>query len=607
MSGFVGILNLDGAPVDGSVLGDMTRFLAFRGPDGQSTQILGTVGLGHALLNLTDDSAEHQAQPFTLDGRYWIVSDARIDGREDLIAELKSRGEEDLDPNAADVEMILRAYRVWEEDCPAHLLGDFAFGIWDASRRQLFCARDHLGVKPLYYAASDRHVVFSNTLDCARLHPAVSGTLNDAAIAEFLLFGLNGDIETTSFRDISRLPAAHSITWSRTPARCRRYWTLPIEEPIHFNRAEEYTHRFKELLRTAVSDRLRTRRVAVLMSGGVDSPTLAAVALPILRARSSECGLVAMTSVYDRLIPDAERHYAGLVADYLSIPIMFDVRDDEISIANWDEAIVHTPEPVDNPPAFAAAVTFARKAASQAPVLLYGEGPDNALRYEWRPYLSHLLARRRLGVLWRALSQDLFWHRRVPFWSSIRLAARDNARNDSWREEFPNWLNEDFANRYRCRERWEVQQRPTLSPHRIRPSSYLGCTDVRWQALFEDCDITGGLSCSETRHPFLDLRVLQYLLAVPAMPWCRNKLIIRRSMRTALPADLLRRKKTSIAVDPNFQRAMASGLPLLTPHPSLLNYVNPDKIPLAPRSSVELRVALRPHGLNYWLHDLARN
>ncbi len=97
------------------------------------------------------------------------------------------------------------------------------------------------------------------------------------------------------------------------------------------------------------------------------------------------------------------------------------------------------------------------------------------------------------------------------------------------------------------------------------------------------------------------------MLALPAMPWCRNKLIIRRSMRRALPDDVLRRKKTSIPVSPDFMRIQASGLPRLVPSPELLRYVEPNKVPLAPASTVELRAAMRPLGLNYWLRDLARN
>lgn len=609
MSGIVGVLNLDGSPVDRGLLDRMTAYLAFRGPDRQRVWTSKQVGFGHALLKITEES-EREEQPLTLDGRRWIVADARIDARQDLIDALKACRQrdpihEEIASEATDVELILRAYCAWGEDCVGHLLGDFTFAVWDEPRQLLFCARDHLGVKPFFYAHLGPTVVVSNTLDCIRLHPAVSRDLNDAAIADFLLFGANQEADTTSFRDIRRLPPGHCITWSKESTSRRRYWTLPVEEPIHFKRAGEYSERFMELLRTALRDRLRTRRVGVLMSGGLDSPTLAAVALSLMRERSSDFTLQAITSVYDRLIPDAERHYAGLVADFLHIPIRYDMRDDETSIADWDQVSVHTPEPVDNPPAFAAGVEFFRKAATQARVFLYGEGPDNALRYEWRPYLTHLLARRRAVPLVRALSDDLMMHRRVPLWSSIRQLAGARRHRKQWQETFPSWLNEDFAARCGCRERWEGRQRTASPLHHVRPLGYDGFSAVRWQPLFEDCDINGARSLSEIQHPFVDLRLLQYMLALPAMPWCRNKLIIRKSMRAALPDDVLKRQKATVGVSPDFARVLASGLPRLDPSPDILKYVNPGKTPSRPKSSLELRAALRPLGLNYWLNDLA--
>jgi asparagine synthase (glutamine-hydrolysing) len=606
MSGIVGVLNLDGAPVDGGLLGRLTGFLAFRGPDRQGVHVRNNVGLGHALLRISEES-QREEQPFTLDGQRWIVADARVDARPDLIAELRARRHEPLASDATDAELILRAYEVWGEECVTHVLGDFTFALWDEPRQRLFCARDHLGVKPFCYATVGQTVIISNTLDCIRMHPAVSRDLHDSAIADFLVFGANQEIDTTVFRDIRRLPPAHCITWSNEPTRPRRYWTLPIEEPIHFTHANQYSERFRELLQAAVRDRLRARRVAVLMSGGLDSTTLAAAASRLRRDGAADFSLQAITSVYDRLIPDSERHYAGLVADHLQIPIRYDVRDDETSISHWDQVSVHTPEPVDNPPKFAAGVEFWKNMASQTRVFLYGEGPDNALRYEWRPYLSHLLAGRRVGRLIRALSNDLWMHPRVPLWSSIRQVAGATERENKWRDTFPGWLNEELAARCGCRERWHARQRPSSPAHPVRPLGYDGFSAIRWQPLFEDCDVNGALSRCEIRHPFLDLRLLQFMLALPAMPWCRSKLIIRRSMRTALPPDVLRRKKTAVHASPDFARVAASGFPRLVPSTHLLRYVNPDKIPAVPRTALELRAALRPLGLNYWLQDLAHH
>src|SRR5437867_2222826 len=242
MSGIVGILHLDGAPIDRALLRRMTDFMTFRGPDEQRIWVDGNVGFGHTLLRTTFES-EHEHQPFTLDGHVFIVADARVDAQADLIAKLSAHGEK-VKHGVTDVELLLRAYRVWGEDCVDHLLGDFAFAVWDGPRRLLFCARDQLGVKPFFYASLGAIVIFSNTLDCIRQHPAVSDKLNELAIADFLLFEVNQDLNTTSFAHIQRIPPAHRATWSAEAVRISRYWTLPIDEPIYFKRTAEYTERF---------------------------------------------------------------------------------------------------------------------------------------------------------------------------------------------------------------------------------------------------------------------------------------------------------------------------------------------------------------------------
>ena len=308
MSGIVGIVHFDGMPVDRHLLRRMADFMAFRGPDAQEIWIDGNVGFGHALLKTTDDS-ERERQPFTLDGQVRIVSDARVDARSELIAKLKAKGHEDLSSGAEDVELILRAYQVWDENCVEHLLGDFAFAIWDGPRQRLFCARDHLGVKPLFYAYIGQRLIFSNTLGCIRQHPAVSDKLNDLAIADFLLFDVNQDKATTTFADIQRLQPAHTAMWSGSGLRLQRYWTLPIDEPIYYRRHQDYVDRFRELLRQAVGDRIRTNRVGIFMSGGLDSTTLAASAHGLLSARSGDSGVRAFTTSNQGF--DNEGEYAG--------------------------------------------------------------------------------------------------------------------------------------------------------------------------------------------------------------------------------------------------------------------------------------------------------
>src|SRR5882757_2124723 len=130
MNGIVGVIHLDGAPVDRQLVQDLTDSLRYRGPDAQNVWVDGPVGLGHTLLKTTYES-EREHQPLTIDDQVWIVADARIDARAELVAELRARGH-DAVLEAPDVELILRAYEAWGEHCAEHLLGDFAFAIWDA-------------------------------------------------------------------------------------------------------------------------------------------------------------------------------------------------------------------------------------------------------------------------------------------------------------------------------------------------------------------------------------------------------------------------------------------------------------------------------------------
>src|SRR5260370_14858271 len=108
------------------------------------------------------------------------------------------------------------------------------------------------------------------------MHSGVSAELNDAAIADFLLFGLNCDNATTSFRDIQRLPPAHSLSISPEGLKVRRYWTPPTDGRIRYSKPEEYVEQFQSLFQAAVADRLRTDRVGILLSGGMDSSSVAA-------------------------------------------------------------------------------------------------------------------------------------------------------------------------------------------------------------------------------------------------------------------------------------------------------------------------------------------
>jgi len=262
----------------------------------------------------------------------------------------------------------------WGSACVEQLRGDFSFAIWDTVKEQLFCARDQLGVKPFYYANVGSVVVFSNSLDCVRRHPTVSERLNDLAIADFLVFGMNREPATTSFVDIQRLPPAHILECRRSNVSARRYWVLPVSAPICHRRPRECVEQFRELLDRAIADRLRTDSVAVFMSGGLDSSTVAASAQRILGLPT---GVSAYTEVFDSLIPNEERRYATLVAKTLKIPIEFHANEMTLS-KDRDYEHHHLPEPVHSPGSDGGLGQL-REAAARNSVALTGYGADPAL------------------------------------------------------------------------------------------------------------------------------------------------------------------------------------------------------------------------------------
>jgi asparagine synthase (glutamine-hydrolysing) len=354
------------------------------------------------------------------------------------------------------------------------------------------------------------------------------------------------------------------------------------------------------LLRVAVRDRLRTKRIGIYMSGGLDSPGMAAAACDLLRERPGTFSVEAFTMVFDRLIPDQERYYAGLVAKHLGIPIHYHVTGGEIQ-APWSEtSLIDTPEPVADPFTHARGVEFQKQIASDSRVFFYGEGPDNALTCDWRAHLATLVQERR----WRRLLPDFWWHvvghPRIPFVGRVTHWLQGYRK-----PHFPVWLNSDFASRLEMRERWEKLQSGLPPVHPTRPRGYRAMSISLWQDLFESFDILGSRTSSEVRHPYLDLRMVRFLLSVPAIPWCCNKYLSRRALAGALPRQVVSRPKAPLAKDPGYERARRLGMPKFPVTEAFLCYAVPELIRGNPGKSIEqFRADMRAISLAQWLYDL---
>lgn len=602
MSGIVGILQLDGAPVDERLLQHMTEFMAYRGPDAQEIWTAGPVGFGHALLRTTPESAGER-QPSTVDGEVWITADARVDGRAELIEKLGVKGQQGLE-TAPDAELILRAYQAWGEACVEQLLGDFAFAIWDGRCRRLFCARDHFGVKPFYYAHVGDCLIFSNTLNCVRLHPGVSNELSDLAIADFLLFDFNQNLTTTTFADIQRLAPAHTLTATAGTQSQKRYWMLPVEEPIRYRRASDYVESFRGLLRQAVSDRLRTDRVALFMSGGLDSTAVAATAKELLSRQSEPFDLRAHTLIYERLIPDQERRYAGLAAEALGMPLQCLVLDDYALYGRGEHLRPCTPEPFHCPLAAPDADSLSRIAVSHR-VLLTGYGGDPTLSTSLSSHFAKLLRSWRFDRVAADLCRFFMVEDRL---SRLYLRTRLETLfgRNRWRSLYPVWLNNELSARLELPLRWERINSERAPGHAVRPVAYEQMVAPFWTDLFEKQDSGVTHVPVEIRHPFFDLRLARYLLRLPPLPWSSDKELLRVAMRGILPDRVRLRRKSPLAADPVIARLHQPGAEWVDhfqPEPVLSRYVDRSRIPsvAGEKNSWRAWINLRPLSLNFWL------
>jgi asparagine synthase (glutamine-hydrolysing) len=544
VSGIVGIVNLDGAPVDSALLREMTRHMAFRGPDAQECWTDSHVGLGHAMLRTTFEMAEEQ-QPRTLDGRIWITADARIDAREELIQKLRAGGCSGL-AQANDADLILNAYRVWNTNCVDHLLGDFSFAIWDGIRTRLFCARDHFGVRPFYYARVGGCLIVSNNLETIRRHPRVSDKLNDLAIVNFLLLRYQPRIDQTSFADIQSLMPAHTLISEGGETTIKRYWTLPIEGPIRYKRQCDYVDRFRELLDTATADRMRTDRAGILMSGGMDSTSLAATIHSLRLQEKNNFALEAFTSVYDRLIPDEERHYATLVARHLGIPIHFDVLDDKKWFDGWDREGFRFPEPIMFSPLWNYDDPVRKVALCDGLRVFYsGLGPD-ALLHEHTRY-GTLLRHGYLSEFIRRAGHFIMRYRRRPFAAAARSyqRLRGTVPERQVDVEALALIAPSIAEQIEIPKQW--WQFPTSPPkHPWRPTAYASLTNYYWTLCFQSADAANWRAPIECRYPYFDVRVVRYLLRVPVLPWSSNKGLLREAMRGMLPEVVRLRPKAPV-------------------------------------------------------------
>ena len=604
MSGFIAIYNTDDRPVQPRLLSSLVDSLKHRGPDKQQIWVDGKIGLGHALFKTTYE-AEYENQPATIDNKVWITCSARIDDRKNLVNKLGMKREIDL-TKTPDSELILHAYRTWGEDCLEHLLGDFAFVIWDNRDKKLFCARDRFGMRQLYFTHTNNSFILCNSLNTIRQYPQVSKKLNDKAIAGFLLFGDHTwlDKSLTVYEKITSLLPAHKLIFSNGKVEIERYWDIPSDLPLlRYRNRSDYLEHFRDIFKTAIKDRLRNSSIAISMSGGMDSSSIAAMANGIIKEnKNDKTKLQAVTSVYDRLFASSnERYYAGMVSKHLNIPIDYLPADDYPFFEQFSPAT--RPLEIYNPTYW---LDFEKTVTSYSRVLLTGEAGDNLLSYS--PAIHSLTETNPVKLL-----NDLFVLRK-KYGKTPGLGLRTFVNKKILRQNstfsaypLPDWLNPEFKTDLNIASLWdEVHGRKQYKLHQRHPNAYNSLLNPEWNT--DDKYMKTDYTPAERRDPFLDLRLVEFLFSLPSTPWFFQKHILRESMKAYLPHEITNRPKTylgnmhtEIINEPslkgidNWEEAM-----------ELSSYISREKYPILHSSNLDensLYVNLRVLLLNEWLKD----
>lgn len=544
MSLINGIAHFDGKPLHGEAIRRMMAAGEASCPDGSGVWRGSGIALGFSLLQ-TLPSHRCVSAPFqdTASGLV-IVADARIDNRTELASKLGLDGSRQL----SDAEIILHAYRRWSEACIEHLVGDFAFALWDSRARRLFCARDSFGVKPFYYFHSQQTFIFSGTVLSLLQAGEVSGGVNEEFIADSLA-GLTWDGDATVYKDIAALPAAHCMSISEGRVSLKRYWEADITNSLHFSREEEYVECYRELFTEAVRCRLETDgEAASLLSGGLDSSSIAAVAGRLLHSQNKRLSTYSFVLADDeRTFNRDEKNLIALLHELKGLSGNFISSDDFAGapVRQHYEYCNHLP--VGKSPYLA--TLFSQLREKNIRVVLDGSGGDQCATCESPPYLRELISGFRVGRLLDYIRAACgFKGGSMPgvikhlvtrqFATSGELGVDDVVLTRSV-------LSADFCERMRVMER--ARRNLRFAP--LRKGSLREVMRQRLRATekaFRGTELFS-LAKVELRYPMLDRRLVDYCLSVPAEQhnFDMNRRLIRRAMNGVLPDEVrLRHDKT---------------------------------------------------------------
>lgn len=578
MCGIAGIVDIGAgiAPEEGE-LRRMIVQLRHRGPDGYGFHRDGAVGLAHARLSIIDLAGG--SQPIHNEERtVWVVFNGEIFNYIELRQELIRKGHQFR--TNSDTEVLLELYRAEGETCVQRLNGQWAFAIWDTSRRRLFVSRDRLGVRPLYYTIAGNTFVFASEVKALLAHPDVAPAINLEALQQIFTFWAPLP-PATIFKGIQELPPAHSLVLEGGHVRLERYWSIDYTDGHDIPSERDAADRLRELLVDATRLRLRADvPVGAYLSGGLDST----IVTTIVR-KFTDTPLRTFSVVFDDPEFD-ERRYQQEVIDHLGAD------HDRVSCSSTDiarvfpDVIRHAERPILRTapaPLYMLAELVRRRGYK---VVLTGEGADEMLGgYDiFKEAKIRRFWARQPGSSFR----PLLLKRLYPYLKNVQSQSRD------YLEAFFRVRPEDVSSPFFSHlPRWELTARLTsffsadvkaalaaldpLADLEARlPAGYGQWNHFQQAQYLETSHLLPGYILSsqgdrvamahavEGRFPFLDHRVVAYAAALPVnlkMRGLNEKYVLKRAFDGLIPASVQHRPKQPYRAPESATFFSSSGCP----------------------------------------------
>jgi asparagine synthase (glutamine-hydrolysing) len=533
----------------GDRLSRMAKAIAHRGPDDEGIALFSlddtppaaspdltdgprSVGLAHrrlSILDLTPAGHQPMASP---DGRYWLTFNGEIYNYLELMPELEAQGFQFR--SRSDSEVLLHAFVAWGPDCLRRFNGMFAFAIWDDRDKTLFAARDRLGVKPFQYWTDGRRLAFASESKALLTLPEVPRQAHLPVLARYLAegYGITDQSAETFFQGIASLPGGHWLRWRPdAPLTIEHWWRLGDRRQAQAGDPE----RFRQVFDDAVRLRLRSDvPLGSLLSGGLDSSaiiTTMAALTGLPPATFSACGDTPETD--ERVYMEAVAAKVGAKATYIPL------RPDGF-MATLPRLVYHLDEPYAGPSIYPQWTVLEAARQGGLTVLLNGQGGDESLAGYGkflRFYLAGLLQR---GRLFQARREARAFGQPQALRQAVRVALAEWRGYRGSPLPVPAYLHPDLA--AVMPDTIVPPAGPTPLHRELRGSLTLSPLP----SLIRLEDRISMAHSLETRHPFLDYRLVEFLDGLPdeaLISGGLTKRILRQAMADRLPSIV--RERTS--------------------------------------------------------------